>query len=124
MEGQLKPTESELEILQILWSRGVATVRQVNEELLKQREVGYTTTLKIMQIMFEKGMLTREEEGRYHVYKAKAEERGTQNLLLNRFIEKTFRGSASKMVMEALGNQKVSKEEIDEIKELLKKLEA
>ena len=124
MDKQLKPTEAELEILQILWSNKRATVRQVNDELLKHKEVGYTTTLKIMQIMHEKGMVTRVEEGRYHVYKACIEEQSTQNLLLSRFIDRTFMGSASKLVMQALGNQTVSKDELDEIKELLKTLES
>jgi BlaI family penicillinase repressor len=123
MKQQMKPTEAELEILQILWSSKTASVRQVHDELSKHKESGYTTTLKIMQIMYEKGMVTRVEQGRHHVYKAAIEEVTTQNLLLSRFIDRTFMGSASKMVMQALGNQSVSKDELDEIKELLKTLD-
>ncbi|WP_337043103.1 BlaI/MecI/CopY family transcriptional regulator [Emticicia sp. 17c] len=119
----IKPTESELEILQILWALGKATVRQVNDELSKTREVGYTTTLKLMQIMFEKQLVSRTDEGRYHVYEAVVSEESTQHLLLDKFIDATFRGSATKMVMQALGNQQVSKQELDEIRKLLDNIE-
>lgn len=118
-----KPTESELEILQILWRKGKATVREVNEELSQKREIGYTTTLKLMQIMHEKEMVSRTEEGRYHVYWPLLEERSTQNHLLENFINATFKGSASQLVMQALGNQNVSQAELDEIKQLIKNLE-
>lgn len=125
MEKQInvKPTESELEILQILWALGKATVRQVNEELSKAKEVGYTTTLKIMQIMFEKQLVSRTDEGRYHVYEAAVGEESTQHMLLDKFIGSAFRGSATRMVMQALGNQQVSKEELDEIKKLIDSIE-
>ncbi|MBA4853736.1 BlaI/MecI/CopY family transcriptional regulator [Emticicia sp. BO119] len=125
MEKQIniKPTESELEILQILWALGKATVRQVNEELSKTKEVGYTTTLKLMQIMFEKQLVSRTDEGRYHVYEAAVGEEPTQHMLLDKFIGTTFRGSATRMVMQALGNQQVSKEELDEIKKLIDSIE-
>lgn len=123
MKQPIKPTESELEILQILWKKGSATVRQVNDELSRQKEVGYTTTLKLMQIMHEKNLVTRTEEGRYHIYRAAIEEENTQKLLLDRFIDTTFRGSASRMVMQALGNQSVSKDELDEIKAWIETLE-
>lgn len=115
----LKPTESELEILQILWQNGPSSVRFVNEELTKQREVGYTTTLKLMQIMFDKKLLSRTEEGRYHLYKAEIEEEATQINLLEKFVDATFRGSAMKLVMQALGNHDSSKEELEEIKKLI-----
>jgi BlaI family transcriptional regulator, penicillinase repressor len=115
----LKPTESELEILQILWQNGPSSVRFVNEELTKQREVGYTTTLKLMQIMFDKRLLSRTEEGRYHLYKAEIEEEATQINLLEKFVDATFRGSAMKLVMQALGNHDSSKEELEEIKKLI-----
>ena len=81
----IKPTESELEILQVLWALGQATVRQVNDELNKKREIGYTTTLKLMQIMFEKKLVTRTEEGRYHLYQAAVSEDETQQQLLDIF---------------------------------------
>lgn len=115
----LKPTESELEILQILWQNGPSSVRFVNEELAKQRDIGYTTTLKLMQIMFEKKLLSRTEEGRYHLYKAEVEEEATQINLLEKFVDATFRGSAMKLVMQALGNHDSSKEELEEIKKLI-----
>lgn len=123
MKSSFKPTESELEILQILWKKGAATVRQVNDELSRHKEVGYTTTLKLMQIMYEKNLVTRTEEGRYHIYQAAIEEESTQKLLLDRFIDTAFRGSASRMVMQALGNQSVSKDELDEIKAWIETLE-
>ncbi len=115
----IKPTESELEILQVLWQLGKATVRQVNDELRKMKDVGYTTTLKLLQIMNEKNIVSRTEEGRYHLYKAAIGEEQTQQLLLGRFVDAAFRGSASKLVMQTLGNQEVSKDELDEIKKLI-----
>ena len=114
-----KPTESELGILQILWQNGPSSVRIVNEELAKYRDIGYTTTLKLMQIMFEKGLLSRIEEGRYHLYKHEIEEEATQINLLGKFVDTTFRGSAMKLVMQALGNHNSSKEELEEIKKLI-----
>ncbi len=124
----IKPTESELEILQILWQLGKATVRQVNDELrnaaqLKIKEVGYTTTLKLMQIMHEKHIVSRTDEGRYHLYKAAIGEEQTQQLLLGRFVEAAFRGSAMKLVMQTLGNQSVSVDELEEIKKLIAEME-
>ncbi len=132
-----KPTESELEVLQVLWASGPSTVRQVNDNLNDPqttarssrrstgtpREVGYTTTLKIMQIMFEKGLVTREEDGRTHIYTAAVSEQDTQSALLQQFVDATYRGSAMKLVMQALGNHDASPAEIDEIKMLLAQLE-
>ena len=115
----MKPTESELEILQVLWERGPSTVRQVNEQLSQAKEVGYTTTLKLMQIMHEKVLLSRTEEGRYHVYQALVSEEETQRHLLDRFVDTAFRGSAMKLVMQALGNQKATANELDELRRLL-----
>lgn len=115
----IKPTESELEILQILWQLGKATVRQVNDELLKMKDVGYTTTLKLLQIMHEKHIVSRTEEGRFHLYKAAIGEEQTQQLLLGKFVDATFRGSAMKLVMQTLGNQEVSIDELEEIKKLI-----
>ncbi len=120
---EIKPTESELEILQVLWQMGRATVRQVNDELLKVKEVGYTTTLKLMQIMMEKHLVSREEEGRVHWYTANVEEKQTQQVLLDKFVDAAFRGSAMKLVMQALGNQQVSKNELEEIKKLIEEME-
>ncbi|MFK8010240.1 MAG: BlaI/MecI/CopY family transcriptional regulator [Saprospiraceae bacterium] len=124
----IKPTEAELEILQILWEQGEATVRNVNESLNAKRdvnlkEIGYTTTLKLMQLMHEKGLAIRNEESRTHIYAANVKEGVMQKALLEKFVDKTFRGSAMKMVMQALGNHETSKKELDEIKALISKIE-
>lgn len=115
----LKPTESELEILQIIWQNGPSTVRYVHDELSKSKDVGYTTTLKTMQNMHAKGLLTREEEGRYHIYNAAISAEKTQKQLLDIFVEAAFGGSTMKLVMQALGNHKASEKELNEIKKLL-----
>ena len=124
----IKPTEAELEILQVLWQHGESTVRNVNQLLNKNRnadlkEIGYTTTLKLMQLMHEKGLANRNEESRTHIYSAKVKEGEMQKVLLEKFVDKTFRGSAMKMVMQALGNHKTSKDELDKIKALISKIE-
>lgn len=118
-----KPTDSELEILHVLWELGPSNVRTVNERLNSRREVGYTTTLKLMQIMFEKGLVSREEDGRTHNYTALVTENDTQGLLLQEFMDNTFRGSASKLVLQALGNHDATAQELDEIKALIAQLE-
>jgi predicted transcriptional regulator len=119
----MKPTEAELEILQILWRSGPVTVRFVNDELNKKRRIGYTTTLKMMQIMLEKGMLSRNEENRSHLYSPLLNENDTQNFLLNRLVKSAFGGSALKLVVSALGNGKTSKTELDEIKKFIDAIE-
>ncbi len=118
-----KPTDAELEILHILWEQGPSTVRSVNDRLNLQREVGYTTTLKLMQIMFEKALVTRQDDSRSHVFTAAVTEADTQSRLLQTFVDLTFRGSAMKMVMQALGNHEASASELDEIKQLIAQLE-
>ena len=118
-----EPTESELEILQVLWSKGTATVREVNVELNKNREVGYTTTLKIMQIMTDKLLVTRDTSSRTHIYSASVKENTTQNKLLAKFIDKTYRGSAMQLVMQALGHQQASESELEELKQLINDME-
>jgi predicted transcriptional regulator len=118
-----KPTESEIEILQILWQHGPSTVRFVNELLNQKKEAGYTTTLKIMQIMADKGLVTRNEENRTHIYKANVNEEATQKHLLDKFLDLAFRGSASKLVMQALGNHTATKDELDQIRKLIDKME-
>ncbi|MGD2091134.1 MAG: BlaI/MecI/CopY family transcriptional regulator [Candidatus Aminicenantes bacterium] len=118
-----RPTEAELEILQILWKHGPCTVRFVNDQLNQQRTVGYTTTLKIMQLMFEKKLVKRDESTRSHLYRSVVKEKETQGLLLDRFLETAFGGSALKLVMQALGNHKASTEEISQIRDLLDNLE-
>lgn len=118
-----KPTDSELEILGVLWEHEPCTVREVNDLLSQKREIGYTTTLKLMQIMTEKGLLQRDTSKRTHVYSANVTEEETQKKLLDRFLETTFGGSAMKLVMQALGNKKSSKEEIQQIRDLLDEME-
>ena len=115
----IKPTEAELEILRILWESGPSTVRFINEKLNEKKEVGYTTTLKIMQIMTAKKLLERDASQRSHIYRAILKESETQNHLLERLMETAFGGSASKLVMRALGSHKTSKEELRKIRKLL-----
>ena len=120
----VEPTRSELEILQVLWKFGPSTVRFVNDHLNEQkREVQYTSTLKLMQIMGEKGLVIRDERQMKHVYSAAAEEGKTKSFLLDRFVDTMYNGSASSLMMQLLGNKKTSKKEIEAIKELLKKMD-
>ncbi|WP_028298526.1 BlaI/MecI/CopY family transcriptional regulator [Olivibacter sitiensis] len=119
----IKPTESELEILQILWEKGACSVREVNEILNQTRESGYTTTLKIMQIMHEKGLVDRDSSARTHIYQAKVSQETTQKHMLDKMIDNVFNGSAARLVMQALGNKKASAAEIEEIKKYLDNLE-
>jgi predicted transcriptional regulator len=121
-EQFIEPTRSELEILQVLWRKGPSTVRTVNDELNREkREVNYTSTLKLMQIMVEKGILKRDESSMKHVYEPVMEEKKIKGHLLNRFMESMFEGSASSLMMQLLGNKKTSKKELEEIRELLEK---
>jgi BlaI family transcriptional regulator, penicillinase repressor len=120
----IKPTESELEILQILWTRGLATVREVHEELAKTKEAGYTTTLKLMQIMNEKGIVKRDDSMRTHVYQAAVNKEKTQKHILGKMIDSLFGGSPTQLVIQALGddNHKASREELEKIQALLDSL--
>ncbi len=118
----LKPTESELEILQVLWQKGVATVREVHEVLSVYKESGYTTTLKLLQIMHEKGIVTRDDSSKTHIYKPNVDKEKTQQHLVEKMVDAVFGGSASQLVMQALGNAQTSKEELDEIQKLLNNL--
>jgi predicted transcriptional regulator len=118
----IRPTESELEILQILWSRGIATVREVHVELGKTKDVGYTTTLKLMQIMNEKGLVKRDESMRTHVYQPAVNKERTQKHMLGKIIDSLFGGSSTQMVLQALGEHKASAEEIEEIQTFLNNL--
>ena len=119
----IQPTESELEVLQVLWKEGACTVRQVNDILKLNRDVGYTTTLKIMQIMTEKNLVNRDTQSRTHIYHPSVKENTTQKNLLQKFIDKTYRGSAMQMVMQALGHQNASEEELEELKKLIEDIE-
>jgi predicted transcriptional regulator len=118
-----RPTESELEILQVLWQNGPSTVRFVNDTLNRKKKVGYTTTLKLMQIMVEKGILQRDGDKRPHLYRPALEENKTQEVLLERFLDTAFGGSAMKLVMQALGNRRTSKDELTQIRRFLDNLD-
>jgi predicted transcriptional regulator len=116
----MEPTKSELEILQVLWQHGPSTVRLVNDKLNEEkRQVAYTSTLKLMQIMHEKGLLLRDESQMKHVYAAAEDESKTKGFLLDRFLDNLYEGSASKLLMHLLGNKKTSKKELDAIRALL-----
>ena len=118
----LKPTESELEILQILWTKGLATVREVHEVLSKTKDAGYTTTLKLMQIMNEKGLVKRDDSMRTHIYQASVNKEKTQKHLLGKMIDSLFGGNTTQLVMQALGEHKASPAELQKIQELLNDL--
>ena len=118
-----KPTDSELEILQVIWLHGPSSVRSINDELNRKKQVGYTTTLKLMQIMTDKGLLKRTELGRKHIYSAVLDEKETKDLLLDRFVRTAFGGSAMDLVMQALGNHKTTPEEIEALKAMIEKME-
>jgi BlaI family transcriptional regulator, penicillinase repressor len=118
----IKPTESELEILQTLWARGVATVREVHEDLARTKDVGYTTTLKLMQIMHEKGLVKRDDSMRTHIYQAAVNKEKTQKHLLSKMIDNLFGGSPTQLVIQALGEHKASPEELEKIQALLDNL--
>lgn len=119
----MKPTESELEILQLLWEHGPMTVRALNDLLNQQRRVGYTTSLKMMQIMTEKGMLNRDTNQRSHVYAPALQPSSVQANILDHVLKTVFMGNRSKLVLQALGDYDASPEELTELKELIKKME-
>jgi BlaI family transcriptional regulator, penicillinase repressor len=120
----VEPTKSELEILQVVWQQGPSTVRFVNDQLNeKKREVQYTSTLKLMQIMVDKGLLKRDESQMKHVYSAAAKESTTKKLLLDRFVEAMYNGSAGQLMMQLLGSKKPSQKELEQIRELLNKMD-
>ena len=121
---KLKPTESELEILKILWNKENATVREVHEELSKNKESGYTTTLKLLQIMFEKGLVTRDDSNKTHIYQPAVTRQKTQKQFLDKMINTLFAGSSTQLVLYALGNQKASKDELEEIQKYLDNLKS
>lgn len=118
-----KPTETELEILQVLWQKGPSSVREVHDALGSNREVGYTTTLKLMQIMAEKGLVCRNTDARSHIYEAALSEESVQQQLLDKFVHTAFRGSAMNLVMQALGQHQADAEELARIKELIRQIE-
>jgi len=119
---QIKPTESELEILQVLWEKGRATVREVHEELSVYKDSGYTTTLKLMQIMFEKGIVKRDDSNKTHIYSPNISKEKTQQQMVGKMVDALFGGSATQLVMRALGSSQPSKQELEEIQKLLNDL--
>lgn len=118
-----KPTDAELAILQVLWQNGPSSVRQVHEQLSEDRDTGYTTTLKLMQIMAEKGLVQRNTDARSHIYEAAIAEAEVQRQLLRRFVDTAFRGSAMSLVMQALGQHQAGSDELDQIKALIQQME-
>jgi predicted transcriptional regulator len=123
MNKAFKPTESELEILSILWEKGSATVREVHNIIFKTKEVGYTTTLKLMQIMHEKGIVNRDVSSKTHVYIPNFEQSKAQEQYVGKMIKTLFSGSTSQLVMQALGNHQTSNSDLKEIKDLIAQLE-
>jgi BlaI family transcriptional regulator, penicillinase repressor len=115
-----RPTDAELDILRVLWARGPSTVRQVYDVLSADREFAYTTTLKLLQLMTEKGVAVREEEGRVHLYKAAVAQEETQRHLIRDLLDRAFGGSPSQLVMQALAARPASQEELREIRRLLR----
>ena len=114
-----RPTDAELAILRVLWSRGPSTVRQVHDVLLRERPTAYTTALKLLQIMTEKGLVRRDESDRTHIYHAKLSEEQTQRQLVRDLLDRAFGGSAAKLVMQALASRRASPQELGEIRKLL-----
>jgi predicted transcriptional regulator len=119
----MKPTDSELEILNLLWENGPMTVRALNELLNKERRVGYTTSLKIMQIMTEKGLLTRDTTERSHIYSPSMGPEEIQSNILDHIVKTVFMGDRSKLVLQALGNKAVSQKELSDLKALIQEIE-
>jgi predicted transcriptional regulator len=114
-----RPTDAELAILRVLWTRGASTVRQVHDALSRERPSAYTTALKMLQIMTEKGLVRRDVSDRTHVYQAKLSEEQTQRQLVRDLLDRAFGGSSSKLVMQALSAKRATPEELTEIRELL-----
>jgi predicted transcriptional regulator len=118
-----KPTEAELAILRVLWQRGPSTVREIWEQISPTQQTGYTTVLKTMQIMFEKGLLKRDEAQRSHVYMASVSEAKTQQQVVRHLLDRLFAGSAPKLVMQALAAKKATPADLAEIRKLLDEME-
>jgi BlaI family penicillinase repressor len=116
---QLRPTDAELSILRVLWERGPSTVRQVHEALSDTRDTGYTTTLKLMQIMADKGLVTRNETARTHIYSAMAGQEQTQNQLVKDLVDRAFGGSAAALVLRALSADDATDAELKQIRKLI-----
>jgi BlaI family penicillinase repressor len=123
MTNPPRPTDAELAILGVLWRRGPSTVKQIHEELSSRSSSVYTTTLKLLQIMTEKGLVTRDESSRAHIYEASYAEEATQSQLVGDLLDRAFEGSAGRLVIRALSARPASAEELDEIRKLLDQLE-
>jgi len=121
-KSRIQPTDGELQILKVIWELGPSTVKIVNDCLSVNKDVGYTTTLKQMQIMFEKGLLNRRKEGKHHIYISEISREDTQTQVVNKILDTLFQGSAMKLVMHALGNRPSSPEELEEIRNYLNSL--
>ena len=120
----IKPTEGELEILGVLWDKGASTVRTVHEEICKSKEAGYTTTLKLLQIMFEKTLVTRDSSSKTHIYEAAVTREKTQKQFITKMINSLFAGSSTELVMQTLGGNKTSTDELEKIQQLINELKA
>jgi predicted transcriptional regulator len=118
-----RPTDAELHILRVLWQRGPSTVRDIHDELSSSQATGYTTVLKLLQIMTEKGLVVRDESQRAHIYESRLSEQKTQRQLLGDLMERAFGGSPAKLVMQALAGKKASAGEIEDIRHMLDQLE-
>lgn len=116
-----RPTDAELAILRVLWTRGPSTVRQVHESLVKERPSAYTTALKMLQIMTDKGLVERDESDRSHIYRARLSEEETQQQLVGDLLDRAFGGSASKLVMQALATTRATPDELREIRQLIER---
>lgn len=122
MEKGFKPTESELEILNVLWEKQPATVREVHEVVALRKDCGYTTTLKLMQIMHDKGLVSRDESGKTHWYLPLVSREQTQQHMVGKMMNDLFAGSAGQLVMQVLGATRPSNEELDEIEKMIRLL--
>jgi len=121
--NNMKPTDGELEILNLLWENGAMTVRAVNDKRNEHRRVGYTTSLKMMQIMTEKGLLTRDTAQRSHIYTPALRPEDLQGNILDHVLHTVFMGDRSRLVLQALGNHEITSEELEELKTLIQKIE-
>lgn len=120
---KIRPTESELEILNILWDKGPCSVRTVHDIIEQTKASGYTTTLKLMQIMLDKGLVQRDTKTRTHIYRANISKQNTQNQLIDKMVNTIFNGNRIQMVMQALGNHNADAAELEAIRKYLDKIE-
>jgi BlaI family transcriptional regulator, penicillinase repressor len=118
-----RPTEAELDILRVLWGLGASTVRQIHDTLNAERDIGYTTILKLLQIMFEKGLVARDDSQKSHIYRTTQKAQTTQRQLVKDLLKRAFGGSTEQLVLQALSSKKTSKQEIGEIRRMLDELE-